>query len=278
MKIKKVLLLAVVPFFLFSCGGDETSVTRNDEVVADSSNDEDDEDVDRREVMLPSPLQIGLVLNKAGLEYADGVTHDINRASDYAMKSSKWLNFGVYSADLAYAVINQRSQESLDYMKVVKKIGEDIGLQSIFNSEQLIVSFENNMKNRDSLVFIIASIQEDIEEYGDLNEMQNERVLSFTGAWVEFLHIGFQVADENTNYTNRLLEQMVVLDNLVLGFDYMDDKDELLENVASGLSSLRDLINSQLGEDDDIMEVEFSEELIEQIKSKVSELREIIIA
>lgn len=278
--MKKIALLLSIPIMIFSCGDAEQD-SKHQEKQEEQTKQDDiiEESVERRNVLLPSPLQIGMVLNNAGLSYEDGLTHDVSRHKDYMTSTSKWLNFGVYSADMAYCVINEQSQPAMDIMKVIKDLGEDLGLQSIFSSEDLLTSFENNLNNRDSLIYIITTIQEELDEYSDKNDMQDERVIAFTGAWVEFVYLGTNVVTTDDNISIKIMEQMVVLENIINGLEAANSKDSQLQDIHTELVELQEYFNSLIDEeeDEDMYDLEVNEEILNEIKTKIEKTRNLII-
>lgn len=278
--MKKIALLLSIPIMIFSCGDAEQD-SKHQEKQEEQTKQDDiiEESVERKNVLLPSPLQIGMVLNNAGLSYEDGLTHDVSRHKDYMTSTSKWLNFGVYSADMAYCVINEQSQPAMDIMKVIKDLGEDLGLQSIFSSEDLLTSFENNLNNRDSLIYIITTIQEELDEYSDKNDMQDERVIAFTGAWVEFVYLGTNVVTTDDNISIKIMEQMVVLENIINGLEAANSKDSQLQDIHTELVELQEYFNSLIDEeeDEDMYDLEVNEEILNEIKTKIEKTRNLII-
>lgn len=227
-------------------------------------------------VDLPSPLQIGMLIEKSNLEYRSGLTHDVNKASDYVTRTEKWLNFGVYSADLSYHIINEQDRNSLRYMIVVRGLGEELGLQSVFSSEELIKSFEKNLGNKDSLMFIITDIQLEFDEYAIENQLHDERIISFAGAWTEFVFLGLSVTESSKKLGTRFIEQMVVLQKIVDAMETLENPDDVTETLHTKLADLNDFFETLI-DDDDIHDVSISNDEFETLKDKVNDIRYFLI-
>src|ERR1051326_1883416 len=101
---------------------------------------------------LPSPLVMAKVFKKTGLKYVEGVANSPDNVSKYSSTQSKTLNLGVYSADLAYCVLNKQSQQASKYMESVKKLSDDLGMSTLFNSDDYLKRFKNNLNNEDSQI------------------------------------------------------------------------------------------------------------------------------
>ena len=87
---------------------------------------------------LPSPLLMVKVFKKTGLKYMDGLANSPENASKYSSVQSKTLNLGVYSADLAYTVLNKQTQLAAQYMESVKRLSDDLGMSSLFASDDYL--------------------------------------------------------------------------------------------------------------------------------------------
>jgi len=139
MKIKGLNYLFIFIFtsvFIISCSEDnknEDSDNKNDN-SQNSSIDTTDTDSDDYEFIPPSPLQIASIFKKAGLEYMQGLPNSTENADDYNSKFQQSLNFGVYSSDLAYCVENEKYDEASQYLKVIRKLGSKIGLETVFQN------------------------------------------------------------------------------------------------------------------------------------------------
>ncbi len=275
-----------VSLFLLACGSESTDTVETDEVT-DTIDEVVEVEVmeDEMDYVLPSPLRIASILNRAGLTYENGLTNSYESIENYATSVSKMLNFGVYSADMSYCVLNEETQEALNYMKSVKQLSDDLGLSSIFNSESLITSFENNLTDKDTLIDILITVQEELDIYTEENEEQFMKVVIFSGAWVESMYLGSKVAsEENTQLAGRLVEQMTILDNMISGLSKNPNQDAVIEQLVVDLQAVKSIyegFGSMQGmtEDDepDFENMTISEEEKTALTSKIEAIRTGII-
>jgi hypothetical protein len=229
--------------------------------------------------ILPSPLQIALIFNHAGLEYQVDMTNDPEKSTTYVSKNSRLLNFGAYSADLSYCVVNDESDQALKYISVVRDMSEDLGLGSVFNSEKLMGKFERNLTNQDTLIEILTELQESLDEYVDDNDERFMHACIFTGAWIESMYLGYKSATD-LSMGRKLTEQMTILDNIVVGLDKNPSNDEAITKLVEGLREARAAYENfesikalDDSEEADFSLLEISDEEIEQLGTILEQLR-----
>ncbi len=199
--------------------------------------------MDRTGHLLPSPLQIATILNKSGLKYENGVIHEAGDLDQYVTNTSKKLNFGIYSADLAYCVLNDRSERSLNLINAVRQLADEVGVASAFENQDLARRFEENMQDQDSLVSYLIIIQENLDDHVNKNDKPLLKTITFTGAWVEMMYIASEVTDPGENNIGpRLVEQMTILENLIesLKAHTREEPSQKTQKVLTGLERIRE--------------------------------------
>jgi hypothetical protein len=236
--IKWIAIFATSIFV--SCGGENASdenvepVEVVDEVVQDSDERDDPE------FIIPSALQISTIFKSSGLTYREGLTNSPDKTSDYYSKFEKLLNFGGYSADLFYCVLNDQSQRSIKYLKSIRQLADETGLSGIFNTAPIFERFEANIGNKDSVVNILLEFQEKTDVLIAENNEEHTAMIIFTGAWIEGIYIGLDasVANKNDALRERLMEQMTILPNLITGLDYQPNKTAEMDALKSKLQEI----------------------------------------
>ncbi|MBT6746499.1 MAG: hypothetical protein HOB26_08095 [Flavobacteriales bacterium] len=256
---KRVITLCMV-LSLIACDSEPTPVP----IVAEIPGDEisfDDENEDMYNFVMPSPLQIAAIFKRAGLKYSRETTNKVDNVSNYTDRVTKALNFGVYAADLSYCVLNKQPQDALKYMKTIKMLSDDLGMTSMFGATNMFSSFENNISNDDSLIYILATIQENLDEHLENNEEQYMSVIFFAGGWTEGMHIGAQVATEgNPSIAARLIEQMVILNNVIKALKTYPHESDFLNEIITDLEDIDSTYrNFESLKDIDMDDVSFSD-------------------
>ena len=281
MKIKtnfwtKIIAFGVV-ISMVACG-EEPKPEPIIEIEEETSIDYDEDD--SYNFVMPSPLQIAAIFKRAGLEYSNETTNPVENVSNYTDRVSKALNFGVYAADLSYCVLNKQSQDAVKYMKTIKILSDDLGMSEMFGSSNIFSSFEDNIGNDDSLIYILATIQENLDEHLEDNEEQYMSVVFFAGGWAEGMHIGVQVAKENSpSITSRLIEQMVILENVIEALKQYPHESEFLNEITADLqdidSAYRNFESLKGMDIDDVSfaDIKISDEELNIVIEKVEALR-----
>jgi len=297
MKIKGLNYLFIFLFsslFIISCSNDDSNSDNNQDDDNSTENNGPQSNNDQQsnnepdlsddyEFIPPSPLQIASIFKKAGLEYMQGLPNSTENADDYNSKFQQSLNFGVYSSDLAYCVENEKYDEASQYLKVIRKLGSKIGLETVFQNEDIIKRFENNIGKYDSIVDLLIYVQENTDSYIEDNGMDDLSVIYFTGAWVEGMYLGAKTLnDENNNLGILLSEQMTIAEILIGGIKHIKEKSDDIYGLQDYITDIVDTYDNlesikKYGDEIDYIDVELTNEEVQLISNKIIELRENLI-
>ncbi len=175
---------------------------------------------------IPSPEELFAFVKGGQLSYKSTLLNPIENAEKYVDVKSKELNFGIYTADLAYAAAFGRYQESLDNIETVRELSDEIGISSVFD-ESLNSRIRNIFENPDSLLDITNSSYYKIVNYLEANEREKTLALIAAGGWIESLYIFshlVELYDENDPTIQRIADQKLTYENLVNYLEkYKDD-------------------------------------------------------
>jgi len=257
---------------------------QNEVAVDSTSSNEAQEQEDNYQFIPPSPIQIGLILEKAGMDYLPNVANPAEDVDEYTDKFSQSICFGVYSCDLAYCVLNNKYDEASAYLKSIKSLGSKIGLETVFNSEDIITRFENNIGNKDSIVDILIYVQENTDAYIDDNGMSDLSVIYFLGAWIEGMYLGVKTLDntKNKNIGVLLSEQMGILELLLAGLEHINEKTDDIEDLNSSVQELLEAYNNlesikSSAEFKDNLDIDLNAQEIELISGKIIDIRQSLV-
>lgn len=288
--MKKSLISSIIlSLFFISCGdGNQQSNDSSQEadVQEEFLKEESGEaDMETETFIIPSALQIGTIFQRSGIGYIDGVVTDPSQIDAYVSKNAKLMNFGLYSADLAYCILNGQSQKSLEFLNAVKSLAEGIGYSSIFSDQNLYKRFEANIDNKDSVLNLLVEIQENTDVFVEENSMNEQTYVIFAGAWVEGMYLGINAFNKENkgDIAKRLVEQMNIMTNLIKALksserdlsdvDFVVNSLKDFENFYNNLESIRDengIVN--------VREATIADEDIDKMSSMVKDLRNKIIA
>lgn len=286
LKVTTYLMMSVI-LALTSCGGSEENKDVN--TIDESQNGVDSTDQNTEEVlseemdyMLPSPLQVASILDNAGLEYSTDLLNKKENADLYTMKWKKSLNFGVYSADLAFSVLNDKTQEARDYMKLVKQLADQIGLEAIFDGDELMNRFEESIGDEEQTMEVLIEIQEKTDEYLFENQKQYVGVVTFSGAWIEGMYFGANdaIKNQSRDIGYALSEQMIILENLIKGLESQPNDSEEIGMVIDYFKKINESYNnfdSVKNYDETKGELVLTDEEIKTMADLIIELRNKVV-
>lgn len=249
-----------------------------EEIVETESMEDDD-----FSFMLPSPIQIAAIFSNAGLTFDREFVNPHTNLGNYNTKTSKFLNFGVYSADLAYTVLNDEQQLSIDYLHAVKSLADEIGMPSIFGGSEMIDRFEKNIGNQDTILDILTTVKTRTDEYLMENSEESKEAVFFAGAWTEGMYIGANATSNSTHVSARLIEQMTIVENIIKGLEVQKDPSLDLEWLINDLTELDNTFNgfesiSKLDSDEtDIDHLSLTQEELGVLAEKITTIREKIV-
>lgn len=250
MSMKKI----VTPVFLSSllifaaCGGNqehkqteaEETFTDSTKIVIDSSSvtDEDNE----VSYNLPSALQIAHTFKKSGSNFVPGILNNTDNYHKYNTSNYKRaINFGVYSADLAYCIFHKQYQESKNYLKVCKDVGAYLGLNKAFESDDKMVErFEKNISNEDTLVMIVSNIQLKTDIMFEQNRQKHITAVAFAGAWSESTYIAAEVysKDKNKKVLANLLEQLSLGQTIIKALKHYEKAESEMPQLIAAIEGI----------------------------------------
>jgi hypothetical protein len=239
---RNYLLIAplAASLMLVSCGGDKTEgedeVGTVDSVVTQT----DATPVTETFFQVPSPGEMLTFIKMVGGKNNKNVSflNSPENQKNYTDNKSKALNFGIYSCDLSYCSIFEIGAEALKYFKVVKQLGDQIGVSSAIQPE-VLKRLEGNIGNPDSLSVITDDVYFTSFETLESSKQGPTLSLVVAGGWLESLYIATSLAkyDEKSPIVERLADQKYTLDNLI---EFLK-KYESDANVASVLVQFTEL-------------------------------------
>ncbi|MBK6985107.1 MAG: hypothetical protein IPH32_10295 [Bacteroidetes bacterium] len=247
-----VIPLITISLALVSCGGNSESEINNEGpsgsdsvLVADTASlSTDDNEVSYN---LPSALQIAYVFKKSGAAFVPSLLNDKASTNKYNTSNYKRaVNFGIYSADLAYCLFNKKYQESKEYLKACKDMGASLGLNSAFESDNMAQRFDKNIANEDSVIKIVSSVQLKTDVMFEQNKQKHVTVIAFTGAWTESMYIALEVyaKDKNKKVLGSLLEQLLLSETVVKALKSHQASEPEMPTLISAVENINAQFNA----------------------------------
>ena len=214
-KLVASLALALPLALLVSCGGEDPIVEEAIEDVVEEVVPEGNQTYYR----IPSPDEMFGFIKSSGLAFNGELLNSIKNADSYVDPKMQALNFGIYSADLAYTAAFEEFNETTKYFGTIQKMADPIGLTAAFD-KSLIERATANLDNADSLVAITNTSYFAVVDYLEQNEQGDKLGIIASAGWLETVYVIANSIDysKDKDAVERLADQKLALDNLL---DYM---------------------------------------------------------
>ncbi|MCD6202044.1 MAG: hypothetical protein J7K46_09590 [Bacteroidales bacterium] len=219
---------------------------------------------------LPTSYQVIQMLKDIGISYIIGISNPPDRVNQYLSLKSKALALGIYGADLSYASIYNMRQDILNYLDVIKKLGDDLDLKSVYN-ENIFKRINDNIDNKDTLVNIMTNAL--FDSYNQLNKSDNGNLalLMVAGSWIEALYLTTHVsgnAYNNYKLVKIIFDQKESLTKLMNVLEeYKDNQD--IGDLINILTPLQQKYNAIQGS--------MTEKQLQEISTEVEKVRKKLI-
>lgn len=218
--MRKLILSALVFTTLYGCGSDDQKKEVVQEIETTTTADE------KINYNIPSPSeQFALIAKMDGTKNTT-ILHDPMLADKYSNSAQKALNFGVYTADVAYLTSFNETNKYLNYFGKLEKLGSDIGVAQVFGAElgEMAKKWDGNA---DSLFKLSDKVYN--RTFQRLIEIDkgSELSLMLVGGWVESMHLMLGSSKgmaKSPELNQTIADQKIVAENLVeFLVSYKDD-------------------------------------------------------
>ena len=240
------LILMSFVFGVSSCSSssDENNSKEAVEVVAEELVEETTNDHVFYQV--PTPNELFAVLKNSDVPFNKEILNDVSNSGNYLTKYSKALNFGVYTADLAYATSQGCFEDVASLFEAVKSLSKDLEIENAIDQiifERLKENLEN--ANADSLFYLSNETYYNAFSYLEENNRQDVLGIIAVGGWIEGLYIILNLKPyaEDSEICQRIADQKLTLENLLIFVS--DIENEKLIDLLSDLSSIEEIFNQQ---------------------------------
>lgn len=251
MKIKTLIVTSsvIVALTYLSCSNDKTEEELTN--VADSTKTVSDQDqvTSNYEIFfqVPSPGEMLSFIKSVGKRDKSklNILNPVENLNKYTDNKSKALNFGIYTTDLSYCSIFNMGAESIKYFKVVKQLGDQLGLSSTIKPE-ILARIEKNIDNTDSLSIITDDLYFSSFETLDESKQGHTLALVVAGGWLESMYIAFNMVDKfqaHNPVIQRIADQKYTLENLIEFLKKHEGDSEDVKQIKADMENLMQTFN-----------------------------------
>ncbi len=145
------------------------------------------------------------------------ILNPISNIDKYNTNKAQGINFGVFASDLAYCIVAENKQLSIDYFNVTKELADKLHIAKGYNL-QVVERLNNNLNDNDSLHEIASKAYWNACNFLEANDEVNTLPLIIAGGWIESIYIACQSVDENNlskDFLIRLTNERQALENLI---------------------------------------------------------------
>lgn len=246
MKLQQFLLIALL-LSVSACGGRNSKSDRisfNSILEENGGNDNIEISAESMKSIIesiPSPLEIALIMRKAGASFDENLLNPQNNASSYLSDQAKALAIGIYSGDLGYINIYEKSFLAVQYLNAIKKLANEINIGQFFDFET-VRRLASNSDKMDSLIFLSTVNFNKMDSYLRSQKRNNMSILMVTGTWIEGLYIASSNFKDDGN--KKIMEwiglQKIIIDQLILGLSAFKT-DKYFKNLIDDITQLKNL-------------------------------------
>ena len=217
----------------------ETVEVVDEKLVEESTND-------NMFYQVPTPNELFAVLKNSDAPFNKEILNYVSNSGNYLTKYSKALNFGVYTADLAYVTSQGSLEHAASLFEAVKNLSKDLEIENAIDKiifERLKKSLDNS--NLDSLFYLSNETYYSAFSYLKENNRQDILGLIAVGGWIEGLNIilNLEPYSQNSEICQVIADQKLTLENLLIFVSDIEN-DKFLD-LLNDLSKVEEIYNQE---------------------------------
>lgn len=235
-KLLFVFMFFIPLFMMYSCKNDN----KGDKLQKDTVENEVDI---QTFYLVPSPEDVFGFADDKSLQFYPEFLNPIENVSKYNDTKLQEFNFGIYSADLAYCAAANKNDETVNYLRVVRELSQDIGLADVFN-ESLISRIEHVTPYKDSLISLSNDTYFDIIRYLERNDRPSTLAIMAAGGWIESMYLVLNQVDYKKNKLSveKVADQKLIVSNL-MKFLEQNQTNSNVKSIYESFKKIFDLYN-----------------------------------
>ena len=217
--IKHSFLIASLGVLFTQCTNESETVKSEDPIEDKTIANESSNimNFDGQLFSVPSPIQTAKLIKSSGADYNSNMVNSVDNINQYNSTFKQALNLGVYGADFAYVSYYGQDETSIQYMKNLKKLLDQLDLSSVVD-ENFVDRIGNNLEQQDSLMVISSDMFRTADNYLKSSDQSDVAGLILAGGFIESLYFSANLAnmDSSGELSKRVGEQKQSVSNLVL--------------------------------------------------------------
>ena len=166
---------------------------------------------------ISSPVEIAALIKNLGSPFSKDILAPTEYTNNYNTNYAQAFALGVFSADLGYLNMYNKTGSVIDYLSTIKKLADAISVGQYFDFTTL-KRLASNSSNVDSLKYISVHSFNQMDQSLRERKRGNLSALIIAGAWLEGIYITVQVAKDKPDpkLIDKIGEQKIILSDLML--------------------------------------------------------------
>ncbi len=274
--IFSVFVFVLVLAGLNSCGTDKTdnpnSDSVHDTITGIDLNDSTKIKFKKLVSAMPVPFDILNKFSGAHLPFKGELLNPPSNAISYNNASAQALNLGIYGADLAYMISQDKLAEAAPYLKAIHQLSDAVVVPTAFDAN-ILHSYESNQNQKDSMQQLVRTSYKRIDSTLQGNDRLALATLVLAGGWLESIYLTTQhIGNDQQNEKNKVLFDMLAVQQ-----PYMENITELLgsfpnDSLCKNLYADFNNMKPSFPSGPNISSKQFSEQL-ENLRNVVATIR-----
>jgi hypothetical protein len=189
---------------------------------------------------ISSPIEIAAMIKEMGVPFNRDYLAPTEYTSRYSTNYAQAFALGVFSADLGYLNMYNKTGSVMDYLYTIKDLADAINVGQFFDFSTL-KRLASNSSNIDSLKYISVHSFNQIDQSLRQRNRGNLSALIIAGAWLEGIYITIQVSKikPDVKLLEKIGEQKIILaDLMTLLASYA--KDPIFKNYVNEFNIIKD--------------------------------------
>ncbi|CAI8156619.1 hypothetical protein N9L60_00810 [Flavobacteriales bacterium] len=240
------LFLMSLAFGVSSCSSSSDEVNSQEAVEVVTEELAEEATNDNVFYQMPTPNELFAVLKNSDAPFNKEILNDVSNSGNYLTKFSKALNFGVFTADLAYATSQGSFEDAASLFEAIQSLSKDLEIENAIDQiifERLKENLDN--ANADSLFYLSNETYYSAFSYLEENDRQDVLGMIAVGGWIEGLNIilNLEPYSEDSEICQRIADQKLTLENLLIFVS--DIENDKLTDLVSDLSVIEEIFNEE---------------------------------
>ncbi len=214
--LKKILLFLVTITFIVSCKNDNNE----EKMELEQPQEVTDHSIEQIFYSLPSPMEVANIISASKLAFDGDYLHSVSMAPEYESEFATAINFGIYAADLSFAIVFNQQNYVTEYYDVVLKMADKLGILESMN-DSLLNLIEQNFDDPYRLQQLVSEVFFRSDAYLEDQQRLSTANLILFGGWIETMYLTLSFThnagfDDSTNYKilQLIADQTYIIENL----------------------------------------------------------------